>query len=161
MAWRDIAWARRCRLARWRFWRTRGARGPRELGDLSRSGGVLAELETLHRALMVRHLERELRSLRVLRVLRAIATAWTNELGIALTFQDLIFKLQQFWAANGCLLQQPLDLEVGAGTSHPETLLRVLGPAHWNVAYVQPSRRPTTAASARTRTACSSTTSSR
>ena len=59
-----------------------------------------------------------------------------------MTFQDLIFKLSQFWAANGCLLQQPLDLEVGAGTSHPETLLRVLGPTHWNVAYVQPSRRP-------------------
>ena len=59
-----------------------------------------------------------------------------------MTFQDLIFRLSQFWASNGCLLQQPLDLEVGAGTSHPETLLRVLGPAHWNVAYVQPSRRP-------------------
>ena len=59
-----------------------------------------------------------------------------------MTFQDLIFKLQQFWAANGCLIQQPLDVEVGAGTSHPETLLRVLGPAHWSVAYVQPSRRP-------------------
>jgi len=60
----------------------------------------------------------------------------------ALTFQDLIFKLSQFWVAQGCVLQQPLDLEVGAGTSHPETLLRVLGPQHWNVAYVQPSRRP-------------------
>ena len=59
-----------------------------------------------------------------------------------MTFQDLIAKLSQFWASNGCLIQQPLDLEVGAGTSHPETLLRVLGPAHWNVAYVQPSRRP-------------------
>jgi glycyl-tRNA synthetase alpha chain len=59
-----------------------------------------------------------------------------------LTFQDLIFKLSQFWVAQGCLLQQPLDLEVGAGTSHPETLLRVLGPQHWSVAYVQPSRRP-------------------
>jgi len=59
-----------------------------------------------------------------------------------LTFQDLIFKLSQFWAANGCLLQQPLDLEVGAGTSHPETLFRVLGPKPWSVAYVQPSRRP-------------------
>ena len=59
-----------------------------------------------------------------------------------MTFQDLIFKLQQYWASNGCLIQQPLDLEVGAGTSHPETLLRVLGAAHWNVAYVQPSRRP-------------------
>jgi len=59
-----------------------------------------------------------------------------------LTFQDLIFKLSQYWASQGCLLQQPLDLEVGAGTSHPETLLRVLGPAPWSVAYVQPSRRP-------------------
>jgi glycyl-tRNA synthetase alpha chain len=59
-----------------------------------------------------------------------------------LTFQDLILKLSQFWVAQGCLLQQPLDLEVGAGTSHPETLLRVLGPQHWSVAYVQPSRRP-------------------
>jgi glycyl-tRNA synthetase alpha chain len=58
------------------------------------------------------------------------------------TFQDLIFKLSQFWASHGCLIQQPLDLEVGAGTSHPETTLRVLGPKHWNVAYVQPSRRP-------------------
>jgi glycyl-tRNA synthetase alpha chain len=58
------------------------------------------------------------------------------------TFQDLIFKLSQYWAAQGCLLQQPLDVEVGAGTMHPETFLRVLGPAHWNVAYVQPSRRP-------------------
>jgi len=58
------------------------------------------------------------------------------------TFQDLILKLSVFWAAHGCLLQQGLDLEVGAGTSHPETLLRVLGPTPWNVAYVQPSRRP-------------------
>jgi glycyl-tRNA synthetase alpha chain len=58
------------------------------------------------------------------------------------TLQDLIFKLSEFWASRGCLLQQPLDIEVGAGTMHPETFLRVLGPQHWNVAYVQPSRRP-------------------
>jgi len=58
------------------------------------------------------------------------------------TFQDLILKLSAFWASQGCLVQQPLDIEVGAGTSHPETLLRVLGPKHWNVAFVQPSRRP-------------------
>jgi glycyl-tRNA synthetase alpha chain len=58
------------------------------------------------------------------------------------TFQDLTLKLSAFWASQGCLLQQGLDLEVGAGTSHPETLLRVLGPRPWNVAYVQPSRRP-------------------
>jgi glycyl-tRNA synthetase alpha chain len=58
------------------------------------------------------------------------------------TLQDLILKLSQFWASQGCLIQQPLDLEVGAGTSHPETLLRVLGPTPWNVGYVQPTRRP-------------------
>src|SRR5215207_10036232 len=58
------------------------------------------------------------------------------------TLQQLIFKLQEFWASRGCLLQQPLDIEMGAGTMHPETFLRVLGPDHWNVAYVQPSRRP-------------------
>jgi len=59
-----------------------------------------------------------------------------------MTFQGLIFKLSEFWASRGCTIQQPLDTEVGAGTMHPETFLRVLGPAHWNVAYVQPSRRP-------------------
>ena len=58
------------------------------------------------------------------------------------TLQDLIFKLSEYWSAQGCLIQQPLDLEVGAGTLSPETFLRVLGPTHWNVAYVQPSRRP-------------------
>lgn len=59
-----------------------------------------------------------------------------------MTFQDLILTLSTFWASRGCVLQQPLDLEVGAGTMHPETFLRVLGPDHWRVAYVQPSRRP-------------------
>jgi len=59
-----------------------------------------------------------------------------------LTLQDLILKLSEFWASHGCTLQQPLDVEVGAGTMHPETFLRVLGPAHWSVAYVQPARRP-------------------
>ncbi|MGE3276158.1 MAG: glycine--tRNA ligase subunit alpha [Vicinamibacterales bacterium] len=59
-----------------------------------------------------------------------------------MTLQDLILKLSAFWASRGCLIQQPLDLEVGAGTSNPETLLRVLGPTPWSVAYVQPSRRP-------------------
>jgi glycyl-tRNA synthetase alpha chain len=59
-----------------------------------------------------------------------------------MTFQGLILRLSEFWASRGCVLQQPLDVEVGAGTMHPETFLRVLGPAHWNVAYVQPSRRP-------------------
>jgi glycyl-tRNA synthetase alpha chain len=59
-----------------------------------------------------------------------------------LTFQELILRLQDFWASHGCVLQQPLDVEVGAGTMSPETFLRVLGPKPYNVAYVQPSRRP-------------------
>src|SRR5881392_1719857 len=59
-----------------------------------------------------------------------------------MTFQSLILKLSEFWASRGCVLQQPLDVEVGAGTMHPETFLRVIGPGHWNVAYVQPARRP-------------------
>ena len=58
------------------------------------------------------------------------------------TFQSLILKLQNFWAERGCILETPLDLEVGAGTMHPATYLRVLGPEPWNVGYVQPSRRP-------------------
>ena len=59
-----------------------------------------------------------------------------------LTFQDLILKLSHFWVRQGCVLQQPYDVEVGAGTMHPETFLRVLGPSPYRVAYVQPSRRP-------------------
>ncbi len=58
------------------------------------------------------------------------------------SFQDLILKLSTFWAGQGCVIQQPYDLEVGAGTMHPDTFLRVLGPEPWRVAYVQPSRRP-------------------
>ena len=58
------------------------------------------------------------------------------------TFQELILRLQSFWAARGCVLQQPHDVEVGAGTMAPETFLRVLGPKPYKVAYVQPSRRP-------------------
>lgn len=60
----------------------------------------------------------------------------------ALTFQDLLFRLQGFWAARGCVLQQPYDVEVGAGTMAPETFLRVLGPKPYRVGYAQPSRRP-------------------
>jgi glycyl-tRNA synthetase alpha chain len=59
-----------------------------------------------------------------------------------LTFQDLILKLSHFWVKQGCVLQQPYDVEVGAGTMHPETFLRVLGPQSYRVAFVQPSRRP-------------------
>ncbi len=58
------------------------------------------------------------------------------------TYQELILKLQEFWAQRGCVLQQPYDVEVGAGTMAPETFLRVLGPRPYKVAYVQPSRRP-------------------
>ncbi len=60
-----------------------------------------------------------------------------------LTFQEIILKLQEFWAKNGCVIVQPLDLEVGAGTFHPATFLRSIGPEPWNSAYVQPCRRPT------------------
>lgn len=59
------------------------------------------------------------------------------------TFQDIILTLQQFWAAQGCVVLQPLDMEVGAGTFHPATFLRAIGPEPWSVAYVQPCRRPT------------------
>ena len=58
------------------------------------------------------------------------------------TFQELILRLQTFWAERGCVLQQPYDVEVGAGTMAPETFLRVLGPQPYKVAYIQPSRRP-------------------
>ena len=60
----------------------------------------------------------------------------------ALTFQELLFRLQGFWAARGCVLQQPYDVEVGAGTMAPETFLRVQGPKPYRVGYAQPSRRP-------------------
>jgi glycyl-tRNA synthetase alpha chain len=59
-----------------------------------------------------------------------------------MTFQELIRRLDEYWAAQGCAILQPYDVEVGAGTMHPATTLRVLGPEAWNVAYIQPSRRP-------------------
>ena len=59
-----------------------------------------------------------------------------------MTFQELIFKLQQYWADQGCVIIQPYDQEVGAGTSHTATFLRAIGPEPWKAAYVQPSRRP-------------------
>lgn len=62
---------------------------------------------------------------------------------MTMTFQDLILKLQTFWAGHGCTLIQPMDMEMGAGTFHWSTFLRALGPEPWNTAYVQPSRRPT------------------
>ena len=62
--------------------------------------------------------------------------------GDALSFQDLILTLQHYWSARGCLILQPYDTEVGAGTLHPATVLRALGPKPWRAAYVQPSRRP-------------------
>ncbi len=60
-----------------------------------------------------------------------------------MTFQQLILALQTYWANHGCIIQQPYDTEQGAGTFHPATFLRALGPEPWNVAYVEPSRRPT------------------
>ncbi|MGZ8152799.1 MAG: glycine--tRNA ligase subunit alpha, partial [Methylovulum sp.] len=59
------------------------------------------------------------------------------------TFQGLILTLQEYWSSQGCIILQPLDQEVGAGTFHPATFLRSIGPEPWNAAYVQPSRRPT------------------
>ncbi len=61
------------------------------------------------------------------------------------SFQEIILTLQNFWAAQGCAILQPIDIEVGAGTLHPSTVLKALGKKPWNVAYVQPSRRPTDA----------------
>jgi len=60
-----------------------------------------------------------------------------------MNFQDIIFELGRYWAEQGCVIQQPYDMEVGAGTFHPATLLRALGPEPWKSAYPQPSRRPT------------------
>ncbi len=60
-----------------------------------------------------------------------------------MTFQELILALEKYWDDKGCIIQQPYDIEVGAGTFNPATFLRALGPEPWNVAYVEPSRRPT------------------
>ena len=64
-------------------------------------------------------------------------------MGFSVTFQELVLSLQKYWSDKGCLIQQPYDIEVGAGTFNPATFLRVLGPEPWKVAYVEPSRRPT------------------
>jgi glycyl-tRNA synthetase alpha chain len=69
--------------------------------------------------------------------------AKTAEKNAVRTFQDLILALQRYWADQGCVLLQPYDMEVGAGTFHTATFLRAVGPEPWNAAYVQPSRRPT------------------
>src|SRR5512146_1095794 len=64
------------------------------------------------------------------------------EASASTSFQALILTLQKFWAAQGCVILQPYDIEMGAGTFHPATTLRALGPKPWKAAYVQPSRRP-------------------
>ena len=66
-----------------------------------------------------------------------------SETAIPATFQDLILRLQEFWADRGCVIVQPYDMEMGAGTFHPATFLRAVGPEPWSAAYVQPCRRPT------------------
>ncbi len=73
---------------------------------------------------------------------RAASGAEFGDLRPKESFQDLILTLQRFWGAQGCVVLQPYDMEVGAGTFHPATTLRALGPKPWNAAYVQPSRRP-------------------
>ena len=77
------------------------------------------------------------------------------------TFQGLILALQNYWAEQGCVVLQPYDMEMGAGTFHTATFLRALGPETWNAAYVQPSRRPKMAATVKTRTVCNTTISSK
>ena len=74
---------------------------------------------------------------------RALMSVKNNVPDTPRTFQGLIMALQQYWGAQGCALLQPFDMEVGAGTFHPATFLRAVGPEPWRAAYVQPSRRPT------------------
>jgi len=66
-----------------------------------------------------------------------------KDFGTPLSFQQLIFELQRYWSELGCVIMQPYDMEMGAGTFHPATFLRAIGPEPWRAAYVQPSRRPT------------------
>ena len=82
-------------------------------------------------------------SRRILSTLTGLNTVSDTHTVDVSTFQGLILALQNFWANQGCVLLQPLDLEVGAGTFHPGTFLRAIGPESWNAAYVQPCRRPT------------------
>ena len=77
------------------------------------------------------------------------------------TFQGLILALQNYWAEQGCVVLQPYDMEMGAGTFHTATFLRALGPETWNAAYVQPSRRPKDGRYGENPTVCNTTTSSR
>jgi glycyl-tRNA synthetase alpha chain len=72
-----------------------------------------------------------------------LESALTNPPHDRLSFQELIFRLERYWSSRGCVVLQPYDMEVGAGTFHPGTFLRSIGPEPWNAAYVQPSRRPT------------------
>ena len=74
---------------------------------------------------------------------KPVATSKAKTKPTFLSFQEIIFKLQKFWSDQGCVILQPYDTEVGAGTFHPATTLRSLGPETWKAAYVQPSRRPT------------------
>lgn len=78
-----------------------------------------------------------------------------------MTFQEMILRLQEFWAGRGCVLAQPYDVEKGAGTMNPMTFLRVLGPDPWQVAYVEPSGARRTGGTARIQTDCTSTISIR
>jgi glycyl-tRNA synthetase alpha chain len=77
---------------------------------------------------------------RLLKMVISVTEKVTSDVS---TFQGLILALQQYWAEQGCVIIQPLDMEVGAGTFHPATFLRAIGPESWRSAYVQPSRRPT------------------
>jgi glycyl-tRNA synthetase alpha chain len=73
---------------------------------------------------------------------QSAASVWRGKI-LSLSFQDLILTLHRYWGAQGCVILQPYDMEMGAGTFHPATVLRALGPDAWRAAYVQPCRRPT------------------
>ena len=78
-----------------------------------------------------------------------------------MTFQEIILNLQKFWAEQGCILQQPYDMEKGAGTMNPATFLHAIGPEPWAVCYVEPSRRPRMAVMVTIQTVCSNIINSR
>ena len=84
-------------------------------------------------------LPRRDRSIAHVRAQDSLDTIKLRKVLVMLTFQELIFNLERFWADHGCVIQQPYDVEKGAGTMNPATFLRVLGPEPWNVAYVEPS----------------------
>ena len=136
------------RLGGGRGLRRLGGAAPREQRDGEESGGAAEELEHTRIPFTFARLCREPRLNVHLPLVARISQSrgfFRHHRGsfLALTFQDLILTLHHYWSAQGCVLLQPYDLEMGAGTFHPATVLRALGPDPWKCAYVQPCRRPT------------------